>query len=74
MREQLVRTLDKCHSIVIGPGLGRDPVTLGFLRNLLDEVVPALRVPVVLDADGIMLVADSWIDKMNAPVVLTPNL
>ncbi|KAH0483138.1 MAG: uncharacterized protein KVP18_001774 [Porospora cf. gigantea A] len=72
-REHMLRVLGKAHSVVLGPGLGRDPVTLDYLRNLAHEVLPSLEVPVIIDADGILLVDEVWIGKMRSAVVITPN-
>ena len=56
---------------VIGPGLGRDTST----RRLLEDVIPKVSVPLVLDADALNLLAEhrSLLPKLPANVVLTPH-
>lgn len=58
-------------AVVIGPGLGRQPATQRRTRNL----IAALRVPAVIDADGLNALADSrnWWTGLRAPLVLTPH-
>lgn len=58
-------------AVVIGPGMGTHLATLEWLR----AVLPLIRVPLLLDADGLNLLAahaDLW--KLLPPVVvLTPH-
>ena len=58
-------------AVVVGPGLGRQPATQRRTRNL----VAALRVPAVIDADGLNALADgkSWWTGLQAPMVMTPH-
>lgn len=58
-------------AVVIGPGLGRHPATLRRVRSLVAE----LRIPAVIDADGLnaLAQADRWWRGLTAPLVLTPH-
>ena len=58
-------------AVVVGPGLGRQPATQRRTRNL----IAALRVPAVIDADGLNALADgrNWWTGLQAPMVLTPH-
>jgi NAD(P)H-hydrate epimerase len=58
-------------ALVIGPGIPRGPETGELLRALLER----LRVPVVLDADGLNAVADdaTFLRALSIPAVLTPH-
>jgi hydroxyethylthiazole kinase-like uncharacterized protein yjeF len=58
-------------AVVIGPGLGSQPATLRRARQL----VAALTVPAVIDADGLNALADGprWWQGLRAPLVLTPH-
>ena len=58
-------------AVAIGPGLGRQPATQRRIRRL----VAALRVPTVVDADGLNALAagSSWWTGTAAPLVLTPH-
>ncbi len=58
-------------SLVIGPGLGSQPATLRRTRQL----ITTLRVPAVIDADGLNALADGdrWWQSTAAHHVLTPH-
>ncbi len=58
---------ERCRSLVVGPGLGRDSRTVGEVRRVL---AGALR-PAVVDADG--LAAVHGLVPGDAPRVLTPH-
>ena len=55
---------------VVGPGLGTDDTALGLLREVL-----ATEAPVVVDADGLTLLAEhpDLLRGRAAPTVLTPH-
>ena len=64
--------MDWADAIVIGPGLGTD-------RNadkILKYVISKSEVPIVIDADGINLLAESKTCLLDhtAPIVLTPHI
>lgn len=56
---------------VVGPGLGRQPSTVRRTRNLVGE----LRIPTVVDADGLnaLAEADRWWRSISTQLVLTPH-
>lgn len=56
---------------VVGPGLGAQPATQRRVRNL----VAALRMPSVIDADALNALAAGgrWWTGLRAPLVLTPH-
>jgi NAD(P)H-hydrate epimerase len=58
-------------AVVIGPGLGSQPATLRRARQLIG----ALTVPAVVDADGLNALADAarWWQPLRSPLVLTPH-
>ena len=58
-------------AVVVGPGLGRLAATQRRIRNL----VASLRVPAVIDADGLNALAagGNWWTGVRAPLVLTPH-
>ena len=60
-----------CDVALIGPGLGRDPKTGALVRFLLT----GLKIPVVLDADGINALEGhiDVLDRRSALTVLTPH-
>ncbi|MFH1976174.1 MAG: NAD(P)H-hydrate dehydratase [Pseudomonadota bacterium] len=59
----------KC--LAMGPGLGTDPST----KNLVMKILRELKIPVVLDADGLNLLAGETrlLKKLKVPAVLTPH-
>jgi len=65
------RILKGKNGLVIGPGISTDPSTAAFVASLL----PGLKVPVVIDADGLNILAANLdvLKKMAVPVVLTPH-
>jgi hydroxyethylthiazole kinase-like uncharacterized protein yjeF len=68
-------SLDRFHSLVIGPGLGRDDTTAAQVR----AVVQASTVPLVIDGDGLFAMAwnsqgaASLLRNRTVPTVLTPH-
>ncbi|KAK4465579.1 Ribokinase-like protein [Cladorrhinum samala] len=71
---RIIPLLDRVHVIVIGPGLGRDPL----MQDTVAAVIRAAReknMPMVLDADALMLVSrDPGLVKGYDQAVLTPNV
>jgi NAD(P)H-hydrate epimerase len=62
----------RCSSIVVGPGIGRDPDTAGEVRRL----VAGADIPVVVDADGLFGLGpldDARPLEHRARLVLTPH-
>ena len=59
---------------VVGPGLGDGDSVRSFLGALL-LAEPALTIPVVIDADGLNALAQTydWPDRLRAAAVLTPH-
>lgn len=57
--------------MAVGPGIGLDPETGKMIRSLIQKV----RVPVVLDADGLNHMADDpdIFKRAKAPLILTPH-
>jgi hydroxyethylthiazole kinase-like uncharacterized protein yjeF len=68
LHEQHLRVAD---AVVIGPGLGRANVT----ERVVLELLPAITVPTVVDADGLNIAAAHEFDwrQCSQPVVLTPH-
>jgi hydroxyethylthiazole kinase-like uncharacterized protein yjeF len=63
--------LPRASAMIIGPGLGVYPETMEVTQRLLQRTT----VPVVLDADGLTLVADhpQILQSCRAPLILTPH-
>ncbi len=58
-------------ALAVGPGIPTTPAMLEVLRELL----PDSTIPVVLDADGLNLVAQrsALLEQVTAPLILTPH-
>ena len=56
---------------VIGPGLGRDAST----RRLIEDLVPRVAAPLVLDADALNMLSEhrTMLPRMSPQIVLTPH-
>lgn len=62
-------------SLLIGPGLGQGKNTQQFLDTFLDNDEEIELPPIVIDADGLNLLAkvDRWAEKLPANTILTPH-
>jgi holo-[acyl-carrier-protein] synthase len=56
---------------IVGPGIGRDTST----RRLIEDLLPKVTVPLVLDADALNLLSEhrSILPKLSPNIVLTPH-
>ncbi len=65
----LEEILEQVNCVAFGPGIGLWPDTVHALETILKN-----EKPVVIDADGLRVVADNpGLLKMNVPMVLTPH-
>lgn len=71
---RIIAMLDRLHVLVVGPGLGRDPL----MQETCARVIRAAReraLPMVLDADALLLVQkDPGLVRGYGLAVLTPNV
>lgn len=76
MNSPILDLLPRLHVLVIGPGLGRDEITL----QQVAAIIKAARnhdppIPIVLDADGLFLInSDPDLIKGYKECILTPNV
>jgi NAD(P)H-hydrate epimerase len=73
-REALPRVLELLrgkNAVLIGPGLTTVPSTAEFVISL----IPRLKIPTVIDADGLNALASNpdALDGLRAPTVITPH-
>jgi len=56
---------------IVGPGIGRDMST----RRLIEDLVPKVTVPLVLDADALNLLSEhrTILPRLSPQIVLTPH-
>jgi hydroxyethylthiazole kinase-like uncharacterized protein yjeF len=68
---EALESLQRAGALALGPGLGRDPRSVSFARELAREA----KVALVLDADGLNAHAGCLgeLDRRDAPTVLTPH-
>ncbi len=69
----VVKEAQKCHALLIGPGLILDRTTVAALNRIIREIT----LPLVLDASALILdIVGSVIDRPSSagPVILTPHL
>lgn len=68
---EILRRLETVDAVLVGPGLGQSEGTCACLRTVLENS----RVPVVVDADGINLLARhiDVLRESGCPVILTPH-
>jgi len=70
---ELMEWLNKMHSIVIGPGLGRNPQVFEKVKKIITHA-RSKDIPLVIDADGLFLLnQDLSLIKGYKKAVLTPN-
>ena len=63
--------LEKSTAVAIGPGLGLHKETKGAVKDLV-KVVERLKVPLLLDADGLKAFAE-FKHRVKSPMVFTPH-
>ena len=68
---EILERLPKMNAVLVGPGLGQSPGTEAVVRAVLENAL----CPVVLDADGINLIArhKDILRGRTAPTILTPH-
>ena len=68
--EVVFQVSPRATACVIGPGLGRDPVTRDQLKQWIER-----NIPLVIDGDALFLLADLGIDRIvgRSQTVLTPH-
>ncbi|XP_042636625.1 ATP-dependent (S)-NAD(P)H-hydrate dehydratase [Orycteropus afer afer] len=65
--------LPRLHTLVVGPGLGRDDTLLENVKGILEKS-KAKGIPVVIDADGLWLIAQQpSLIQGYRKAILTPN-
>jgi NAD(P)H-hydrate epimerase len=68
---EIAMTIEKMDAAAIGPGLSQNPQT----KSLVVQLLPKIRKPLVLDADGLNAVAEDLgvLKKLPLPTILTPH-
>ncbi|HOO31717.1 MAG TPA: NAD(P)H-hydrate dehydratase [Thermotogota bacterium] len=72
--EILLREAEAYDAAVIGPGLGRDESTIGFVKRFLSDYSK----PVLIDADALFAVSDNSAARIlrgrNTQTIMTPHM
>lgn len=72
--DEIAPWLERLHCVVIGPGLGRDKTILNTVTELIVKC-KGLNMPLVIDADGLFLVANNpKLIEDHTSIILTPNV
>ncbi len=68
--EEILGFLSNFDVVILGPGLSTHPDTASLVRNLVEKI----KLPLVLDADGLNAINDVGIlKKRKAPTIITPH-
>ncbi|KAM4700448.1 ATP-dependent (S)-NAD(P)H-hydrate dehydratase isoform 1-T2 [Discoglossus pictus] len=71
---EIEKWLPRLNTIVVGPGLGRDDATLENAKGVIERA-KAKGIPIVIDADGLWLIAQQPSIIQGYPrAILTPNI
>jgi len=71
--EKVLNNVDKLHALVIGPGLGRDDVSLSVASGIIEKM-KTKEIPLILDGDALWLLSKNrTIIKGAKNCVLLPN-
>ncbi|XP_010878690.2 ATP-dependent (S)-NAD(P)H-hydrate dehydratase isoform X1 [Esox lucius] len=71
--EEIEKWLPRLHSLVVGPGLGRDEMLLKNAKEVIEKS-KSRDIPIVIDADGLWLVAQQpSVIQGYQKGILTPN-
>ncbi|XP_043928598.1 ATP-dependent (S)-NAD(P)H-hydrate dehydratase isoform X2 [Protopterus annectens] len=72
--EEVENWLPRLHSLVVGPGLGREDAILKHAKGILEKAIMK-GIPIVIDADGLWLIAQQpFIIQGYRKAILTPNM
>lgn len=71
--EEVEKWLPRLHSLVVGPGLGREDVILKTAKEVIEKS-KSRGIPIVIDADGLWLIAkEPSLIQFYQRGILTPN-
>ncbi len=67
--EKIMDEVNKATVLVMGPGLSTNPET----RALVQELIPKINLPLVIDADGLNNLTPDILKKIKADTIITPH-
>lgn len=70
--EKLIDTINWADAVVLGPGIGTEMM----MEQHMEKILPMIKCPIVVDADGLNLLAKHkvWYDKLDTQIVVTPHM
>lgn len=70
-RQEILALAADRQAMALGPGIGTDPDT----RDLIKAILPDIKIPMAIDADGLNCIAEcpDILRSVQAPVILTPH-
>lgn len=74
--DSIMHWTSRMHSILIGPGLGRDPTVQNTVVKVVKRLVDSnSNIPIIIDADGLVLLRNNWdlFKNSKSQIYLTPN-
>merc|ERR1711935_630061 len=77
MVEKVCSMMDKMHVLVLGPGLGRNPLVLTAASRIIQRAQSEYHLPLVIDADALFMLTlpeNHTLLTDKSLVVLTPNV
>lgn len=66
---RILEEISKATVVVVGPGLS----TSDELKTLLKSLLPGIKVPLIIDADGLNNLSAKDIKKVKCPLIITPH-
>ncbi|KAL3919015.1 MAG: hypothetical protein SGILL_003965 [Bacillariaceae sp.] len=76
MVQEVTSMMDKLHVLVVGPGLGRCPLVMRAVAEIIKQAQSKFHLPLVLDADALFLLTQPEYYTLltdQSWVILTPN-
>ncbi|CAF0742660.1 unnamed protein product [Didymodactylos carnosus] len=75
-KDEIQQWLPRLHSLIIGPGLGREKNVLKNVTHVIEEIKKQKQqIPIVIDADGLHLITEQPdLIKGYPNCILTPNV
>ena len=68
--EQILAAMSRASALLIGPGIGKSAEA----RGLLNALLPELKVPCVIDADALSILAEEKEYRLPQQTILTPHM
>jgi NAD(P)H-hydrate epimerase len=66
------KIVNDCNALAVGPGLGKDPITIQGVYKLFQQT----SYPIIVDADALNILAENktWLNLLPQNAILTPHV